>query len=115
METEASADSTGTTDAPHRTRDGISGFRVGDAVRVRGDVRPRQYANRTGLVAALNVRDGEVGITFSSARSHDAAVWFEPDECVVEIGHTRHKAAQCHAKARPAVTDRELTAKRGAR
>ena len=74
-----------------------------------------EYANRTGLVAALNVRDGEVGITFSSARSHDAAVWFEPDECVVEIGHTRHKAAQCHAKARPAVTDRELTAKRGAR
>ena len=99
METDASADSRGTTDAPHRTRDGIGDFRVGDAVRVRDGIRG--YGGRTGTVAALNDRDGEVGVTFSSERSHDAAVWFNPEEVAVEVGQGRHSARS--APASPSV------------
>ncbi len=52
-------------------------------------VRPTQFASRSGHVAALNARDSEIGVTFGGERSHDVAVWFQPDEvAVVKAGQS---------------------------
>ena len=59
----------------------LSGLRVGQRVRTGASVRPRQYAERSGTVASLNLTDGEVGVTFGPwAPRSSAEAWFVPTE-----------------------------------
>lgn len=61
-------------------------FKTGDPVMTKASVRPTRYADRTGVVIALN--EGEVGVRFGSADSHSAAVWFRPSE-LLKVGQGR--------------------------
>ena len=86
---------------PHATA--LGGFEVGDRVVTLASVRPMQFASRSGHVAVLNFRDGEVGIDFSNETIVDnlrASTFFLPRELALkEAVETGHKAGESHVKA----------------
>ncbi len=80
---------------------------MGQSVRVNDDVRPPQYRSRTGVVT--EVRGGEIGVNLGSANSHNSASWFRPHELsLMDIGQTRHEAAERHAMTRRGAMDPEV-------
>lgn len=67
-------------------------LRPGDLVRTASTVRPERFAEREGLVIAVNDQDDEVGVRLGSPATHSAAVWFRPSE-LHKLGHTATRAA----------------------
>jgi len=59
-------------------------FAIGDRVVTASSVRPVHYANRSGTIVSLNVRDNEIGLWLGNYGSdgHRSVIWFRPREIV---------------------------------
>jgi hypothetical protein len=61
-----------------RKRAGYGGFHIGDGVFTSSSLWPPRFANKTGTVANLNIRDTEVGLWLGGygGDGHRSVIWF---------------------------------------
>lgn len=56
-------------------------FKIGDRVVTLPTVRPAPYAGKSGTIAALNVRDNEIGVWLGNwCSGNHVTTWFRPRE-----------------------------------
>jgi hypothetical protein len=60
-------------------------FAVGDRVITMSTVRPARFADRSGTIVSLNVRDDEIGLWLGNygPDGHRSVIWFRPREVAV--------------------------------